>query len=283
MSPAWPPQAAQPTRDAQARGSRGAQAPLEGRGLHVRLGNTEVLHGVSIRLQAGRWTAIVGPNGAGKSTLLRTLAGLQAAQGTVTLHGRPLHAMAHRERAGLLSWLAQQAETAAELDAIDVVRLGRLPRHGLLGQPTAEDEAEVQRAMQRCECTAFAGRRLATLSGGERQRVLLARALAVRAPVLLLDEPTTHLDPPHQSALVQLMREEAQAGATVVSVLHDLTLALAADHLVVMAQGRLVAEGPPADAAVRAALESVFDHALHIVQVPTAEGSTWAALPRLRR
>jgi iron complex transport system ATP-binding protein len=103
----------------------------------------------------------------------------------------------------------------------------------------------------------------------------------LRAPVLLLDEPTTHLDPPHQSALVQLMREEARAGAMVVSVLHDLTLALAADRLVVMARGRLIAEGPPADSAVRGALESVFDHALHIVQVPTADGTTWAALPRL--
>ena len=284
MSPVRPPEAAQLPPDGEARSpDKGAEAGLAGRDLHVRLGGTEVLHGISMRLPAGRWTAIVGPNGAGKSTLLRTLAGLQPAQGMVTLQGRPLQAIAHRERAGLLSWLAQQAETAAELDAIDVVRLGRLPRHGLLGQPTAEDEAEVQRAMQRCECTAFAGRRLATLSGGERQRVLLARALAVRAPVLLLDEPTTHLDPPHQSALVHLMREEARAGATVVSVLHDLTLALAADRLVVMAQGRVVAAGPPADLAVRAALESVFDHALHIVQVPTADGSTWAALPRLHR
>ena len=283
MSLAPPPEQPRRPLGSAARGGPGATSALEGLDLHVRLGGTEVLRGVSITLQAGRWTAIVGPNGAGKSTLLRTLAGLQLAQGTVTLHGRPLHSVPHRERARLLSWLAQQAETAAELDALDVVRLGRLPRHGLLGQPTSEDEAEVQRAMQRCECTAFAERRLATLSGGERQRVLLARALAVRAPVLLLDEPTTHLDPPHQSALVQLMREEAQAGATVVSVLHDLTLALAADRLVVMAQGRLIAEGPPAEAAVRGALESVFDHALHIVQVPTADGVTWAALPRLRR
>jgi iron complex transport system ATP-binding protein len=258
-------------------------AMLEGRDLRVRLGGTEVLQGISMALAAGCWTAIVGPNGAGKSTLLRTLAGLQPAQGTVTLQGRALHAIAHRERAALLSWLAQQPETAAELDAVDIVRLGRLPRHGLLGQPTADDEAEVQRAMQRCECTAFAERRLTTLSGGERQRVLLARALAVRAPVLLLDEPTTHLDPPHQSALVQLMREEARAGAAVVSVLHDLTLALAADRLVVMARGQVVAEGTPADAAVRGALETVFDHALHIVQVATADGSTWAALPRLTR
>ena len=256
---------------------------LEGRELRVRLGGAVVLHGVSVALAGACWTASVGPNGAGKSTLLRTLAGLQAAQGTVTLRGRPLHAIGQRERAGLLAWLAQQAETAAELDAVDVVRLGRLPRHGLMGQPSADDESEVQRAMRRCECTAFADRRLATLSGGERQRVLLARALAVRAPLLLLDEPTTHLDPPHQRALVQLMREEARAGATVVSVLHDLTLALAADRLVVMARGRLVAEGPPADAAVRDALASVFDHALHIVQVPTSDGLTWAALPRLVR
>lgn len=255
---------------------------LEGRDLRLRLGQAEVLQGISLALPQGQWTAIVGPNGAGKSTLLRTLAGLQPAQGRVMLLGRPSASLGHRERAMLLSWMSQQSEAAAELCALDVVRLGRLPRHGLLGQVTPEDQGEILRAMQRCECMAFAERRLGTLSGGERQRVLLARALAVRAPVLLLDEPTTHLDPPHQRALVQLMREEARDGTAVVSVLHDLTLALAADRLVVMARGQLVCEGPPADSAVRGALEAVFGHALHIVQVPTPEGgSAWAALPRL--
>jgi iron complex transport system ATP-binding protein len=255
---------------------------LQGHELRLTRSRVPVLEGLSLALPRGRWTALVGPNGAGKSTLLRVLAGLQPAEGQVTLLGRPLADLTPPERAVQLSWLAQQSEAAGELDAMEVVRLGRLPRHGLLGQFTADDQAQVMRAMQRCECADFADRRLATLSGGERQRVLLARALAVGAPVLLLDEPTTHLDPPHQRALVQLMREEARRGTAVVSVLHDLTLAMAADHLVVMARGCLITEGPPADPAVRTALESVFDHALTIVQVPTAAGAgTWAALPRL--
>ncbi|NRF70466.1 ABC transporter ATP-binding protein [Aquincola sp. S2] len=257
-------------------------AALSARSLGVRLGAASVLHDVSLDIAPARWTAIVGPNGAGKSTLLRALAGLLPATGERLLHGRPVMSLPARERARCLAWLAQQGEAPSELSAIDIVRLGRLPRHGLLGQPDADDEAEVQRAMQRCECEAFAGRRLATLSGGERQRVLLARALAVRAPILLLDEPTTHLDPPHQAALVRLMREEAAAGAAVVSVLHELTLALAADWLVVLARGRLVAQGPAEAASVRDALSEVFDHALQIQRVPTGDGGTlWAALPRL--
>ncbi|WP_284618784.1 ABC transporter ATP-binding protein [Aquabacterium humicola] len=255
---------------------------LSARGLRVRLGDALVLHDVSVDFAPARWTAIVGPNGAGKSTLLRALAGLLAADGERRLHGVPVLELPLQQRARRLAWLAQQGEAPSELSAIDIVRLGRLPRHGLLGAPDDDDEAAVQRAMQRCECEAFADRRLSTLSGGERQRVLLARALAVQAPVLLLDEPTTHLDPPHQAALVRLMREEADAGAAVVSVLHELTLALAADWLVVLARGRLVAQGPADDAAVRDALAEVFDHALRIERVPTEDGGAmWAALPRL--
>lgn len=257
------------------------EAALSADGLGVRLGTTQVLDGVSLRFAPACWTAVVGPNGAGKSTLLRALAGLQSADGEVWVQDRPLRQLSPRERAIRLAWLAQQGDPTAELDAIDIVRLGRLPRHGLLGQATVDDEAAVLHAMQRCECSAFAQRRLATLSGGERQRVLLARALAVQAPVLLLDEPTTHLDPPHQAALVRLMREEARHGAAVVSVLHDLTLALAADRMLVLAHGRVVAEGMPGDRSVHAALVEVFEHALHIVPVATPDGTMWAALPRL--
>jgi iron complex transport system ATP-binding protein len=254
-----------------------AAHPLEAEGLGVRLGGRSVLHDVSLGLAQGTWTAIVGPNGAGKSTLLRTLAGLQAGAGTVWLEGRPLGAHAPHERARGLAWLAQQGEAASELNARDVVRLGRLAQHGLFGAATPDDEAAVDAAMARCECSGFGGRRIATLSGGERQRVLLARALAVGARVLLLDEPTTHLDPPHQAALVRLMRSEARRGAAVASVLHDLTLALAADRLLVMSEGRVIADGPCDDASVHAAMVDVFGRAIRIERV----GTSWTALPQL--
>lgn len=242
-------------------------AALEGEALVVRLGGAVVLDRVSVALPAACWTAIVGPNGAGKSTLLRTLAGLQAAEsGRVRLLGQAIGQMAARERGRSLAWLGQQAEAAAELNARDVVRLGRLPHHGLFGVPDAADEQAVADAMRRCECEAYAGRMLATLSGGERQRVLLARVLAVGAPVMVLDEPTTHLDPPHQVAVSRLMREEARRGRCVAAVLHDLTLALAADRVVVIAGGKVVVQGGPGEGRVQQAVVEVFDAAIDIVE-----------------
>ena len=257
-----------------------AAAPLTARGLVLRLGGRAVVDGVSLSLQAGQWAAIVGPNGAGKSSLMSLLAGLRTAEsGQVELMGRPLLAWSPRQRGQQLAWLSQQGETEGDIAARDVVRLGRLPRHGLFGAVTAEDEAAVERAMAETECTAFAGRRLSELSGGERQRVLLARALAVEAPVLLLDEPTTHLDAPHQRALLRGLATRARGGAAVAVVLHDLNLALAADRIIVMCQGRLLADAPPSDAAVHSSLMQVFDNAFTIERINSQ--SRWVALPTL--
>jgi iron complex transport system ATP-binding protein len=250
---------------------------LQARGLRVALGSTQALAGVSLSVAPG-WTAIVGPNGAGKSTLLRVLAGLQRPDtGEVQLHGRPLAQWPVRERAMQMAWLAQQGEASGELTVRELVHLGRLPRLGLFSAPSALDEARVDQAMHDAECTPWQQRRLHELSGGERQRVLLARALAVDAPLLLLDEPTTHLDPPHQVALVRLVQRQVQAGVTVLSVLHDLSLALLADRLVVMAGGRICAEGLRGDPALHAALTDVFGGAIRI----RAIDSRWVALPHL--
>ncbi|MCW5612073.1 MAG: ABC transporter ATP-binding protein [Rubrivivax sp.] len=251
--------------------------------LRVELGGSAVIDGVTLAFTPG-WTAVVGPNGAGKSTLLRALAGLlPATQGSVRLDGRPLHAMPARERGRTIAWLAQQSEAGGDLAVRDVVRLGRLPHTGLLGTPGAADEAAVDAAMAETECGAFAARRLSALSGGERQRVLLARALAVQAPVLLLDEPTTHLDAPHQRLLLAGLRRRAAAGATVVSVLHDVTTALAADRVVVLHGGHVAADGAPGDAALQRTLVRVFDGAFSIEHLPDAAGGgeRWVALPRL--
>ena len=256
--------------------------PLLAQGLRVRLGAQQALDGVDLRFQAGQWCAVVGPNGAGKSTLLGVLAGLRTPDaGLVQLQGRPLADWRSRDRARQLAWLSQQGEADGEIPVLDVVRLGRLPHHGLFGAPGPADEQAVRWAMAETECTAFADRRLSELSGGERQRVLLARALAVQAPVLLLDEPTTHLDAPHQRALLRCLRAQSQCGAAVVSVLHDLTLALAADRLVVMQRGRVVADGAVDDAALREQLVQVFDHAFSIEPVVAGGVTRWVALPAL--
>jgi iron complex transport system ATP-binding protein len=246
--------------------------------IHLVLGSTVCLNDVSVSLRRG-WTAIVGPNGAGKSTLLRVLAGLQMPDsGAVHLGEQPLVHWPLRARAVQMAWLAQHSDASGQLTVREVVHLGRLPHLGLFTAPGPHDEAVVNAAMVDAECTPWQHRRLHELSGGERQRVLLARALAVQARILLLDEPTTHLDPPHQVALVRLLRQQAKAGITVVSVLHDLSLALQADQLVVMAAGRITAEGARDNLALHAALEAVFDGAISVQRF----GAHWMALPNLQ-
>ena len=257
-------------------------AALQATALALRLGGRRAVDGVTLELRSHEWVAIVGPNGAGKSTLLQLLAGLREPDsGSVRLAGKALTDWPPRERAQRLAWLSQQGEAEGEIAARDVVRLARLPRHGLLGAPDSQDEAAVTQAMQETACAEFAERRLSELSGGERQRVLLARALAVGALVLLLDEPTAHLDAPHQRALLRSLAARARGGAAVAAVLHDLTQALAADRVLVLDQGRLVADGAPADPALRAALVAVFGGALSIEGLATASGQRWVALPSL--
>jgi iron complex transport system ATP-binding protein len=246
---------------------------LQVQDLGVRLGRRTVLHAVNLEMGAG-WTALVGPNGAGKSTLLRACAGLQPpGAGRVLLraggHGpaQDLHHLPPAHRARVLAWLAQQGDVTGELTVRETVELGRIARLGLLGTPGAADRAAVDRAMAQTECLPWQHRRLHELSGGERQRVLLARVLATDAPMLLLDEPTTHLDAPHQVALARLFRQLAQdlsAPRAVLSVLHDLPIALQADRLLVLDAGTLQADGPPTDAAVQAALVRVFGGAIRI-------------------
>jgi iron complex transport system ATP-binding protein len=239
---------------------------LSCRYLSVGYGARTVLEDLSLDMPAGRWTAVVGPNGCGKSTLLRALAGLKPpASGEIFLHGRNLSAWPRRERARRLAWLAQ-ASGVTDLTGSEVVGLGRFAHGGWLASRTAEDDAAMRRAMTATGSLAWAQRRLSSLSGGERQRVYLARALAVEAPVLLLDEPTTHLDPPHQEDVVRLLREQAHGrGVSVVSAIHDLSLALAADRLVVMGQHGLIGHGTVSEALTGDWLSTAFNTRVDIV------------------
>lgn len=231
--------------------------------LDLALDGCVVVHDFNAAFTRG-WTAIVGPNGAGKSTLLRGLAGLlKPTTGQIQLHGQSLTQMVIRRRAQEIAWLPQQMDIFGELTVRETVALGRLPHRGWWGAASNEDDAIIEQAMQQTACAHWQHRLLRELSGGERQRVLLARVLATQAPIVLLDEPTTHLDPPHQVALVRLLRKLA-ATHTVVSVLHDLTLALQADYLLVMRGGTGVAAGRSDDPVVIAALIAAFDSAIRI-------------------
>nr|WP_240980300.1 ABC transporter ATP-binding protein [Ramlibacter agri] len=235
----------------------------------------EVLHGIDLRFAAGRWTSIVGPNGAGKSTLLRALAGLLPHEGGVLLHGRDLPTFSLRERARQLGWLGQNESAADDLTVYDVAMLGRLPHRAWLAPPAPADHQAVEEALRATQAWDWRERLLGHLSGGERQRVLLARALAVRAGVLLMDEPLANLDPPHQADWLVLVRELVARGTTVVSVLHELSMALQADDMVVLAGGRVVHHGPCGAAETHAELARVFDHR---IRVRSLEGQ-WITLP----
>ena len=257
-----------------------AAPSLQARQLHVQQGGRDVLHDVSLSALPGQWCAIVGPNGAGKSTLLRTLAGLQRARtGDVLLKGRPVLSYASQERARALAWLAQQHGEEQGLSVRDTVALGRLPYQGWwgMGGVSSQDESAIDQALIDTDLEQLQHRRMQALSGGERQRAWLARALAVQAPVLLFDEPGAHLDAPHQRLLARVLQREARKGGAVLSVLHELPLALMADQLVVMEAGRIVEAGPVGEAHVHAAVETVFKHAIEIVNVH----GRWTVVPQL--
>ena len=249
---------------------------IRARSVHASLGDAEVLHGLDLALPAGRWTCIVGPNGAGKSTLLKVLAGLLPCTGEVSLLGQPLARLSGRQRAQQLAWLGQNEGTAEDLNAYDVAMLGRLPHQSWLAAPSAADHAAVEQALRATQAWDWRGRPLSQLSGGERQRVLLARALAVQAQVLLMDEPLANLDPPHQADWLRMVRGQVAAGRTVVSVLHEISLALHADELVILAQGRLAWQGACADPATHRTLEQVFEQRIAIHPL----AGQWVALPR---
>ena len=244
-------------------------------GLRVSLGGNEVLHGIAVAFPPGRWTAIVGPNGAGKTTLLKTLARLLPYQGEVRIGGREAGDWSGRERARHLAWLGQNQGGAHDLLAHDVVMLGRLPHQSWLGSPSASDLAAVEEAMRETQCWDWRARALGSLSGGERQRVLLARALAVQAPVLLMDEPLANLDPPHQADWLRIVRRHVQRGGTALTVLHEITMALHADEMLVMEAGRVVHQGSCAQPATHRALERVFHGRIAV----HALAGQWVALP----
>lgn len=210
------------------------------RDVSLAAGPSRILDGVMLRAAGGEVLGVVGPNGAGKTALLRCAAGLVAEfRGSIEIDGESLRALPAAARARRVAFLPQAAEAAWPIGVADAVGLGRLP-HGDGGAPTAI--AAIAGAMDAVGIVSLGARRIDTLSGGERALTLLARALAVEAPVLLLDEPCAALDARHQVGVMTLLRRLARSGACVVVVLHDLALATRfCDRVAVMHRGRVVA------------------------------------------
>jgi iron complex transport system ATP-binding protein len=233
---------------------------LTAQGLSVTLSGRAVLHDVSLALPSGRLVALVGPNGAGKTTLLRALAGLVPSEGIVHVGGNALSALSLRERARRFGYLPQGHMVHWPLPARDIVALGRYP-HGATdpARLTPADAEAVARAMRIADVVDFAERPVTELSGGERSRVALARVLAVEAPVILADEPTSSLDPRHQIDVMKTLRLATGKGALVIVVTHDLGLAARfADTILVLSDGRLVSQGAPMEALSEQIMADVF-------------------------
>lgn len=221
---------------------------IETRGLGVRAGDTTLLHATDLAITGGSWVSIIGPNGAGKSTLLRAMVGAARSNGSVSVNGKDLADMKRTERARTLAWVPQVPIIPPGFRVLDYVLLGRTPHRHPLAAERPRDLEVVHHVLTDLDLEALAGREVASLSGGERQRVIIARALAQEAPVLLLDEPTTALDLGHQQEVLLLLDRLRHEGRTVVSTMHDLTMAgQFADRIILLANGRIVADGIAAD------------------------------------
>lgn len=227
--------------------------------LHASLGGARVLRDLALDLTGANFVGLIGPNGVGKTTLVRAIAGLIPFEGTLTIDGVPLADMPPRTRAKRLAYLAQGAESHWPLSVARLVALGRLPHLEPFRKAQPTDEAAITRAMHLTDVESMATRDVLTLSGGERARVLLARALAVEAPLLLVDEPVAALDPYHQIGVMQGLVAYAREGRMVVAVLHDLSLAARyCDQLVLLNDGQVHAQGTPAEVLTPQNLRDVY-------------------------
>ncbi len=244
----------------------------------VHLGGRPVVDSVDLDVGEGEWLALIGPNGAGKTTLLRAVAGLVPFSGSIALDGRPAVELGRREISRLLALVPQEPSTPPWMTVGEYVLMGRTPHLGPLAKEGARDREAAGRAVARLDLGGYESRRLGTLSGGEKQRVVVARALAQEARIVLLDEPTASLDIGHQQQALELLDLlRAESGLTLVAAMHDLTLAAQyADRMVLLDSGRIVAEGAPADVLTETLIATHYAASIDIVPA----GGRVAVIPR---
>ena len=250
---------------------------IELRGLGVRFDRTEAVRDLTLEVANDEWVMLIGPNGAGKTSVLRALCGLLPFAGKATIAGRDVRSFGRRELARLIAFVPQNPATPSELTVAEYVLLGRTPHLGYLGVEGRRDRHAVTHALERLDLLPLAERGLGSLSGGELQRAVLARALAQQAPILLLDEPTTSLDLGRQQQALDLVDSLRADGLTVLSTMHDLTLAgQYADRLVLLDRGVLAVEGTPREVLSPENLAAYYGASVHVVH---ENGDTYV-LPR---
>src|SRR6266853_6932736 len=235
---------------------------LEARTIIVNYDAREAVAEVSLRVEAGKMIAIIGPNGAGKSTVLRALNGsVSVNRGEVLLDERRIGSYARRAVARQIAVVAQEADLRFPVTVMEFVLGGRYAWSNSFGWETERDLEIAQHVLRECALAGFADRLMNELSGGERQRVILARALATEAKILLLDEPTANLDLAHQAALLQLVRARCdEKGAAAVVVTHDINLAAEfADRVLLLLKGQTLAAGTPQEVLTPELLREVFE------------------------
>lgn len=230
-----------------------------------------ILKDVSLQVRPGEILALVGPNGAGKTTLIRTASGiLTPVRGKVQVNDRNIDQLTPAERAQSIAVVPQARQLPPTFTVYQTVMLGRTPYLGWLGFPKPEDEAIVQQILVRTQLEALAHHRIGELSGGEQQRVLLARALAQNTPILLLDEPTAHLDLHHQALILRLVQKAVhECGLAVLLAIHDLNLvALYADRVALLVDGHLQREGYPTQVLTKSEIERAYKVEVELLEHP---------------
>jgi len=242
-------------------------------GVTVRFDGYVAVDGVTASLARGEWVGLIGANGAGKTTLIKAVAGLIDHEGSVKVNGTLTAGMGRRERARAVAYVPQSPELPADMSVFDYTLLGRTPHISYLAVESGDDVAHCARLLERLGLSPLAHRHLSTLSGGERQRVVLARALAQEAPVLLMDEPTSALDLAHRVEALEIVDElRREWGLTVLSALHDLTLAgQFADRLLLLAGGRVAALGAPPEVLDESVLERAFGCPVRVIRTEDNE------------